>query len=62
MKKFRIQILSDEGCRLMASSDPFFLGSQQADIMIRGQKVGQLGIVHPKVLKAWDWQHPIAML
>ncbi len=62
MKKFRIPILSDDGCRLREGAEPYFLPHQQAEIWCKGRRIGELGVLHPKVLKAWDWQHPVAML
>lgn len=62
MKKFRIAILSAEGCTLRVGNSPFFLENQQAEILVGSKKVGELGIVHPLVVKAWDWEHPIALL
>lgn len=39
----------------------FFL-EQQAEIVLEtGESIGQMGILHPRVLQQFGWGHPVAV-
>ncbi len=42
------------------AEDPRYIGGRCADIMYRGEKVGTLGEVHPRVLENWSVEVPCA--
>lgn len=37
------------------------LPNQQAEIYLEKTRIGVMGIVHPNVLNAWKWMHPVAV-
>ena len=43
---------------LKPGSNPFFFGGQQFEVILKGEKVGELGVVNPKVLKNFNWLNP----
>lgn len=45
---------------LRASNSNLFLANQQAEVYVDNQKIGVMGIIHPKVLNNFKWIHPIA--
>ena len=42
------------GARYVKSDSPCFQPGRRADILVNGQKLGELGQVHPAVQEAWD--------
>lgn len=44
-----------------SESDTFFPG-RHADVFVKGQKVGEFGIVHPAVLEKFDIEYPVTAL
>ena len=37
-----------------------FLPNQQVEIFVNNNKIGVMGIIHPKVLNNFKWIHPVA--
>jgi phenylalanyl-tRNA synthetase beta chain len=46
---------------LRPSSHPTFLPGRQAEIVLKGQVIGHLGIVHPEVLDNFDLKIPVSL-
>ena len=59
MKKCNLYFGADY--HLMAGKSEFYFEGQQFEVILHGQKVGTLGVVHPKVLKNFGWMHPAVM-
>ncbi len=47
---------------LLSSANELFMDLRRADIYVAGRKVGHFGIVHPRVLKAYDISFPCSAL
>jgi phenylalanyl-tRNA synthetase beta chain len=41
------------------SDDPAFIEGRRADIMIKGERAGVLGEIHPEVISNFGLEHPI---
>ena len=50
-----------KGARYAKSDVPCFQPGRRADVLLNGQKLGELGQVHPEVLQAWDISLPVYM-
>jgi phenylalanyl-tRNA synthetase beta chain len=59
MKKSTFEFQKDY--HLVPSNIDFFFPGQQFEVILKGEKVGFLGVVHPKVLRNFGWAHPTAM-
>jgi len=46
---------------LTPCKNEFFFAGQQFEVILRGEKVGELGVLNPKVLKNFNWLNPTAM-
>jgi phenylalanyl-tRNA synthetase beta chain len=58
MKKSNLTFGKDY--HLIPSQDPFYFPGQQFSIILGGEELGSLGVVHPKVLNKFGWGHPTA--
>lgn len=47
---------------LKENNQPFLYGKLQAAVYINQEKIGDMGIVHPEILKQYKWQYPISMI
>ena len=59
LKKCGLEFQKDYRLRLGKSN--FFFPGQQFEVLIGEEVLGQVGVVHPKVLKKFGWNHPTAM-
>lgn len=59
MKKCHLQFTKDY--TLEKSSSPFYFPGQQFNVLLKGKNIGSLGVVHPDVLKNFNWMHPTVM-
>ena len=59
MKKFGI---SNSEYSIWESDNPTFFGKMQAEVTLEGQLIGNLGILHPNVNKAYKIKTPCAVL
>ena len=50
-----------KGAKYAKSDVPCFQPGRRADVLLNGQKLGELGQVHPEVLQAWDISLPVYM-
>ena len=50
-----------KGAKFVKSDVPCFQPGRRADVLLNGQKLGELGQVHPEVLQAWDISLPVYM-
>lgn len=48
--------------RLVPSDEPTYFLDRQAHIYYNDQKIGNLGILHPDVVKNFEWKYPISTL
>ncbi len=62
MKKFGIPQNAETGYSIRTSSVPTFFGQMQAEVILEGQPIGHLGILHPNVLKAYKIKTPCAVV
>lgn len=46
---------------LIPGKSDFFFAGQQFEVILKGEKVGELGVVNPRVLKNFGWLNPTAM-
>ena len=46
---------------LKPGNNPFFFAGQQFEVILKGEKVGELGVISPKVLKNFNWLNPTSM-
>lgn len=44
---------------LKECEDPMFFPKRGAEIILKGKKIGQIGVLHPKVLKSFDLIYPV---
>ena len=51
-----------DGYRIAPSEDAAFFPGRQAEVFLKGQKVGILGIIHPQVLKAFGVGMPVTAM
>jgi phenylalanyl-tRNA synthetase beta chain len=42
--------------------DPTFFKSRQANVFLKGKKIGIIGILHPKVLENYKINFPVAVV
>lgn len=61
MAKLDVPKEETNGYTLMESKDERFFEDGQADIYIRGVKIGTFGIVHPNILKNFDIKFPVTL-
>lgn len=47
---------------LRENEAPFLYAKLQAGVFVKGEKVGEMGVVHPEILKQYKWPYPISML
>lgn len=47
---------------LVPSNEPTYFLDRQADIFYGDKKIGNLGTLHPDVVKAFEWKYPISVL
>lgn len=59
MKKCGFEFKKDYN--LVPSTSEFFFRGQQFDVVLKGQKIGCLGVVNPRVLKNFGWTNPTSM-
>ena len=45
---------------LVPSHSLLFFPGQQFRILLKGQELGMMGVVHPIVLSNFGWTHPVA--
>ena len=48
------------GYSIAPSQHPTCFPGRQANVLYKGRVIGFLGIVHPAVLKNFDWPHPVS--
>ena len=46
---------------LVPGKSEFFFAGQQFEVILKGEKVGELGVVNPRVLKNFNWLNPTSM-
>lgn len=46
---------------LVPGKNEFFFSGQQFEVILKGEKVGELGVVNPRVLKNFGWLNPTSM-
>lgn len=46
---------------LKETKSPFFFPGQQFEVILQGKSIGCLGVVHPAVLRNFNWMHPTVM-
>uniref|UniRef100_A0A7S4CJL3 phenylalanine--tRNA ligase n=1 Tax=Eutreptiella gymnastica TaxID=73025 RepID=A0A7S4CJL3_9EUGL len=51
-----------DGYRIAPSEDAAFFPGRQAEVFVKGQKVGIFGIIHPQVLKAFGVGMPVTAM
>lgn len=56
------QQLFDGGYSWQESDSPSFFPGRHADIFVKGQRVGEFGIIHPTVLQKFDIPNPVTAL
>lgn len=59
MKKSNLNFPKDYTLR--NSEDPLFFPGQQFEVVLKGEVVGRIGVVHPNVLHNFNWLHPTVM-
>jgi phenylalanyl-tRNA synthetase beta subunit len=47
--------------KLIPSNSTFYFPGQQFIVEVHGKNLGTLGVVHPKVLNNFGWNHPTAV-
>ena len=47
---------------LRDSNEPFLFQKLQAAIFVRGERVGEMGVVHPEVLRQYKWPYPVSAM
>lgn len=47
--------------KLKPQQNPMYFLEQQAEIVLNDETIGQMGILHPKVLQEFGWGHPVAV-
>jgi phenylalanyl-tRNA synthetase beta chain len=62
MVKLGIKLDKNTGYHISEANDPSLFPKRQAQIHYRGQAIGIFGIVHPKVLKNFEWPYPTSLL
>lgn len=51
------------GYTIAPSNDESFFPGRQADIFLRGQKIGNFGVIHPEVLEAFQIKgNPVSVI
>jgi phenylalanyl-tRNA synthetase beta subunit len=59
MKKCNFHFRTDY--HLVPGKNEFFFAGQQFEVILKGEKVGELGVINPKVLRNFGWLNPTAM-
>jgi phenylalanyl-tRNA synthetase beta chain len=59
MKKCNLSFPKDYS--LKKSDNPLFFPGQQFEVLLHGESVGVMGVVHPQVLHNFNWTHPTVM-
>lgn len=59
MKKCHLEFPTDY--KLEVGKSPFYLPGQQFEVILQGKNIGSLGVVHPEVLRNFQWYHPTVM-
>jgi phenylalanyl-tRNA synthetase beta chain len=62
MLKLNIKLDKEKGYSISEASDPSLFPKRQANIHYRGKIIGLFGIVHPKVLKNFEWPYPTSFI
>lgn len=62
MKKFGVDMNPETGYAIRASELPTYFGNLQAEVTLEGESIGNFGILHPNVLKAYKIRTPCAVL
>jgi phenylalanyl-tRNA synthetase beta chain len=62
MEALDIPFDEQEGYSIEESQDPSFFPGRQANILLKGKKIGVFGIVHPEVLSAFEVRYPASVL
>jgi len=62
MVKLHIKLDQKDGYHISEANDPTLFPKRQAYIHYKNTIIGSFGIVHPKVLKNFDWPYPTSIL
>ena len=62
MTKLGIKSKTEDGYTLKIGTDNAFISNGQIEIMHKENSIGVMGIVHPKVLEAFEIPYPVSML
>ena len=52
----------EEGYSIQEGDDPTLFAGRQAAVLVRGKRVGSMGIVRPEVLAKFDITYPCSVL
>lgn len=47
---------------LQENNAPYLFMKLQAAVYVKGQRIGEMGVVHPEVLKLHKWPYPVSMI
>lgn len=63
MAKLKIPFDKEKGYSLQLSQRPFYFMQLQAEIQLKGESIGHMGVLHPDILlhKDWLWNHPASV-
>lgn len=59
LKKCNLEFVKDYTIR--AAESKFYFPGQQFEVILKGEMIGTLGVVHPSVLRNFGWYHPTVM-
>lgn len=59
MKKCNLHFPEDY--ELKETKNPFYFPGQQFEVILKGNSIGSLGVVHPAVIRNFNWMHPTVM-
>lgn len=59
LKKCNLEFVKDYTIR--AAESRFYFPGQQFEVVLKGEIIGTLGVVHPSVLRNFSWYHPTVM-
>ena len=59
MKKSNLKFGKDY--HLRPGNSEFYFEGQQFEVILGKEVIGSLGVVHPKVLRNFNWMHPTVM-
>ena len=59
LKKCNLKFEKDY--KFVSSSDDKFFKGQQFKVLVKGEEIGSIGVLHPTILGKFGWSHPLVV-